>query len=96
MLEPLQVILVLELQKHNIPPRGAHRFPEYVYEKNFSEFDRVIAVSLDEHKPMLQDLWPNSIANVEYFDIEDLHIEAHETALPTLKIRLDALIHSLK
>ena len=93
---PIAKHTVLELEKHKIQPKGVNRFPEYVYEKDFSAFDRVIAVSEDEHTTMLQNLWPNSISNVEYFDVEDLHLEAHETALPKLKIRLDELIQSIK
>lgn len=93
---PIAKHTVAELEKHKIQAKAHDRFPEYVYEKHFSEFDRVIAVSQSEHTPMLQELWPNNISNVEYFDVEDLHLEAYETALPKLKIRLDALIESLK
>jgi len=88
---------VEKLAELEIPAVGADRMPKHVYENDFSDFDRVIAVSLDEHKPMLEAIWNDDIlAKVEYFDVEDLHIEGSETALPRLILHLDKLIGSLK
>jgi len=86
-----------KLAELKIQPTDAERIPAHVYENHFTEYDRVIAVSLDEHKPMLEALWgPDVINKVEYFDVEDLHIEGPETALPRLVIHLDRLLSSLK
>ena len=85
-----------ELERLGILAKGSQRFPEYVYEEHFSKFDRIIAVSRDEHSPMLKDLWPDSLTSVEYFDVEDLHLEEYETALPRLKLHLDKLIEGLR
>ncbi|MFT7558410.1 MAG: protein-tyrosine phosphatase [Flavobacteriales bacterium] len=85
-----------KLASLSIQPLGHERFPVSFQESHFNEFDRIIAVSLDEHKPMLEEIWELGDKNVEYFDVEDLHIEGPETALPRLIIRLDNLIDLLK
>lgn len=80
----------------NIHASCAERMPKHVYPDDIAAFDRVIAVSIDEHKPMLEALWAEDIIRkVDYFDVEDLHIEGPETALPRLISHLDKLITSL-
>ena len=93
---PMSEHTLRELARLNIEALGKNRMPKHVQTPHFSEFDRVIAVSLEEHKPMLDENWPGSVIdNVEYFDVEDLHIEGQETALPRLKRHLDKLIEEL-
>lgn len=84
-----------ELSMLNINPVGHERMPKHVYETHFNDFDLVVAVSLDEHKPMLEAIWDMADKKVSYFDVEDLHLEGPETALPRLKIHLDALLNEL-
>lgn len=93
---PIAKHTLAELTKHDIQALGSSRYPAYVYENDLHNFDRTIAVSLDEHKPMLEALWPDSLQKVEYFDVEDLHIEGFHTALPRLTKHLDILIKSLR
>lgn len=84
------------LSELDIKAKNATRMPKHIYVENFSEFDRVIAVSADEHKPMLEEHFSVSIfENVEYFDVEDLHIEGPETAIPRLILHLDRLINDI-
>lgn len=85
-----------KLASLGIEPRAAKRMPRHVHEPHFHEFDRVIAVSRDEHEPMLAEIWDMQTKNVEYFDVEDLHIEGPETALPRLILRLDSLLDELR
>jgi protein-tyrosine phosphatase len=93
---PMSSHTIDKLAELQIPARGAERMPAHVYEPDFSDFDRIIAVSLDEHKSMLEALWPaHTLAKVEYFDVEDLHIEGSDTALPRLIRHLDKLINGM-
>jgi len=81
----------------NIEAFGKDRMPEHAYEADIMAYDRVIAVSLDEHTPMVTNLWPDvPSSKIEYFDVEDLHIEGPETALPRLIKHLDTLINSIR
>jgi protein-tyrosine phosphatase len=85
-----------KLKQLNIEPIGHTRMPAHVYEADFSRFDRIVAVSKDEHEPMLANIWPETVYHkVEFFDVEDLHIEGPETALPRLILHLDKLLAEL-
>ena len=56
-----------KLDELGIQPIGADRMPKHVFLDDIHRFDRVVAVSLDEHKPMLEALWSVSdISKVEY------------------------------
>ena len=93
---PIATNTLNKLAELDIRPTGHQRMPKRVEADHFAEFDRVIAVSKDEHQPMLVSLWPESvISKVAYFDVEDLHIEGPGTALPRLITHLDRLIDSL-
>lgn len=94
---PIATNTLNKLTELGISPLGQTRMPVQVYEEDLHNYDRVIAVSRDEHQPMLIELWPQSlIKKVEYFDVEDLHIEGPETALPRLIRHLDLLISELR
>ena len=93
---PMSSHTVAELARLEIEPRGPDRFPKSVSEADLHSFDRIIAVSVDEHLPMLQALWPDRLQKLEYFDVEDLHLEGSETALPRLKRHLDELLSELQ
>jgi len=94
---PIAVNTLNKLSELGIQPSGHQRMPKKVLVEHFREFDRVIAVSLDEHKPMLAELWDQDVlSKVEYFDVEDLHIEGPETALPRLIVHLDKLLSSIE
>lgn len=85
-----------KLAELGINSLGEERMPKHVYPEDIAAADRVVAVSLDEHLPMLKALWSDDIlAKIEYFDVEDLHIEGPETALPRLIRHLDTLLTAL-
>ncbi len=85
-----------KLTELSIEASGHTRMPRRLDQHHFDQYDRIIAVSLDEHKPMLEQIWSDEvIADVEYFDVEDLHIEGPETALPRLIIHLDLLLAAI-
>lgn len=82
-----------KLAELGVEPVGHERMPKNVQIEHFDQFDRVVAVSIDEHKPMLADIWPEEITNkVEFFEVEDLHIYDHQVAFPRLIESLDALL----
>lgn len=93
---PIAEQTLAKLEELGIEPTGHKRMPKHVQPEHFEQFDRVIAVSIDEHKPMLVALWPNSvIEKVTYFEVEDQHIYHHEVAFPRLIKSLDALLQAL-
>ena len=90
---PIAVQTLAKLAELDISPVGHLRMPKNVQTEHFEQYDRVIAVSVDEHRPMLSAIWPESVlAKVEYFEVEDLHIYGHEVAFPRLLASLDKLL----
>ncbi len=93
---PMSVHTIEALAALAITPAGAERMPLRVETDDFNAYSRVIAVSKDEHEPMLAEHWPASVtASVAFFDVEDLHIEGSNTAIPRLQSHLDTLLASL-
>ncbi|WP_096086644.1 low molecular weight phosphatase family protein [Agaribacterium haliotis] len=93
---PIAEQTLAKLTEVGIEPVGHERMPKHVQAEHFDEFDRVIAVSLDEHKAMLADIWPEDVyQKVEFFEVEDLHIYHHEVAFPRLIASLDKLLLEL-
>ena len=92
---PISKDTLAKLKALDIAPQGHERMPAYVYPDHFDRYDRVIAVSKSEHQPMLEEIWPGNNFALEFFDVEDLHIEGPETALPRLIKHLDKLIASI-
>ncbi|WP_317933292.1 hypothetical protein [Halioxenophilus sp. WMMB6] len=77
-------------------PADAGRFPVRVEREHFTQFERVIAASRDEHYPMMVRWFPELAEQIDYFTVEDLHIYGPEQALPQLVQSLDALLAGLK
>ena len=68
------------------------RMPVRVEYEDFTSVDRVVALSRDEHVPMMEKHFKPFVNKIDYFEIEDVHLESHETALPKLKKTLDQYI----
>ena len=95
---PISANTLRYLEQWGIEATGEslERMPKRVEREDFDQYDLVIAVSRAEHEPMLAELWESAlVGKVKFFDVEDVHLEAPETAIPRLKTHLDALINSL-
>lgn len=93
---PISQDTLAELNSLGIEPLGHERMPDYVYLEHFDDYDLVIAVSRSEHTPMVKENWPGESPSIEYFDVEDLHLEGPETALPRLRRHVEGLIERLR
>jgi len=80
------------LAAYGIAPIDHRRFPESVRAIDFSVYARIVVLSRGEHEPMMRTHFPEHTDRVEFLDIEDVHLEPVESALPRLASRLDDLI----
>lgn len=92
---PISTITLAELASIGIEAQGKRRMPKHVYERDFGAFDKIIAMSREEHEPMLSEIWNMANKNIDYFNVEDLHIEDSDSALPRLRKHLDNLLEKL-
>ena len=83
------------LRELGIHAKDASRFPTSVAADDFETHDHVVALSRCEHQPMIEMLFPDYLDRVEYFDIEDGHLEPVTTALPRLSRLIDLLLERL-
>lgn len=83
------------LEAYRIAPVDAGRFPESVSAADFSGHTRIIVLSRKEHEPMMRAHFPYQVDLVEYLDIEDVHLESVDSALPRLARRIEDLIAEL-
>ena len=93
---PISVYALSALEQLGIDPKGHERMPEYAQENHFQEFDHIIALSLSEHKPMMEEIWGDLKPwNLRFFYVEDTHKELPGAALLRLQKHLDHLIRGL-
>lgn len=79
-----------------VEPENAHRFPQSLSAEEVSTYDRVIAVCRAEHEPLIEKNFPALSGTVHYWEIWDVDVEVHETALQKLAAALDSLLSLLE
>ncbi len=71
------------------------RDPLAVTPADLAAADLVIAVSADEHRPMLTRAFPDWAERVTYWQVEDLHLTPADDALPALEREVRRLVERL-
>ncbi len=75
-------------------PKNERR-PRSVTVDDFVMANKVIALDVDEHRPLMLKRFPQWAEQVEYWSVPDLHITPPELALPQIKQQIFQLINSL-
>jgi len=73
----------------------AERLPIAVTLADLTAADLVIAVSVDEHRPMLTQAFPDWAARATYWQVEDLHLTPAHDALSALESEVRRLVEQL-
>lgn len=81
---PISKYALEEFERRQIVPAAADRDPLQLKDDEFDSADRVIALSLEEHQPMMENLFPHRMGEVEFWEIEDIHLETPASALSRL------------
>ena len=82
--------------KREIIGKNLDRFPLQVNEDDFVVYDKIIALSEDEHRPMIESRFNHCNKNVTYFEVGDLPLEEPKSALSKLDKLIDELIDSIR
>lgn len=82
-------------KRFNIEPIQHGREPKDVDETHLRESDLIIATSLAEHKPMIQELIPEYMDKIIFWEVEDIEFETPGKALPRLQKAILALVDQL-
>jgi len=91
---PISPLTVQELAKRSVR-LGEIRFPKILQPGEAAQFERVIALDQDEHRPLLERFYPDLLATVTYWNIKDLGDESSESALGRIDARVKNLLTEL-
>lgn len=83
------------LQKIGITA-ASERYPKSVCIEEFQQADLVIAVKEKEHKPLMNERFPDWEEKIEYWHIDDIDCKTPAMALKELQAELQKLLERLK
>ncbi|WP_422355629.1 NUDIX domain-containing protein [Roseivirga pacifica] len=73
-------------------PLGVTKFPDQMEERHFEQAKLVIALDETEHRPMMQEQFPEWENQIEYWQVHDIDFTEPSEALPTLKNKVEGLV----
>jgi protein-tyrosine phosphatase len=92
---PVSVHTIQALKNRNVSGKHLSRNPMPVVETDFLHYDKIIALSEIEHKPMLITRFNGHHAKVDYFEVGDLPLEEPEAAMTKLSILVEKLVRDI-
>lgn len=93
---PLSPYTHQALNALGVPLAAPLRDPCPARPDDFSQADRVIALSRAEHQPMVERFFPAYGASIEYWEIGDLPVATPAAAIPVMVHAVDRLIDTLR
>jgi protein-tyrosine phosphatase len=71
------------------------RFPKRVKRDDLIGADRIIALNEEEHRPLIQYLFPDLIGKVEFWQVGDIDVTAPEEGIEQMEERVNDLFHTI-
>ena len=84
------------LQKQGISVENHLRLPMKVTDADFKSNDHVVAVKEAEHRPMIQQNFPQWLDQVEFWHVDDLDCCGPDETIPHLDKEVTALLLKLR
>jgi len=94
-LGPMSVNAIRLLTNDGVPVVNGKRYPVSVSERDFLESELIIAMSKAEHEPMIMKDWGQYRDRVQYWDVEDMHLEEPSAAYEKVKGHVKKLFDML-
>jgi protein-tyrosine-phosphatase len=92
---PMSVNAIKLLTNDGVPVINGKRYPVSVSERDFLESELIIAMSKAEHEPMIMKDWGQFRDRVQYWDVEDMHLEEPSAAYEKVKDHVRKLFDML-
>lgn len=83
------------LKQRGIEILSEERFPKSPVTDDFQKFDLIIAVDESEHRPLMQERFPDFLDSIEYWLIHDIDKTSPQEALEELETKVKDLIKEL-
>lgn len=78
---PISFLAVEALQRLGVTPLRAQCFPRCATEEDFTAFPRIVALSEEEHRPLMCAHFPRWETAIHYWEVGDIAVESAEEAL---------------
>jgi protein-tyrosine phosphatase len=72
------------------------RYPAAVSAADFQSAGHVVAVKEAEHRPMIEQAFPDWLHRIEFWKVDDVDFVGPEVALPELRENVKALVERLR
>lgn len=80
------------LEQRKINGKELKRLPKSMKKDDFLKYDRIIALSEVEHRPMLEARFSHQCEVVDFFEVGDLPLEEPKEAMNKITNLVDALV----
>ncbi|NJN27336.1 MAG: low molecular weight phosphatase family protein [Cyclobacteriaceae bacterium] len=92
---PISTHTIAALQERKIIGEELNRFPLPITKEDFEVYDKIIALSEQEHRPMLKDRYITHLDKIGFFEVGDLPVEEPKAAMDKLALLVEALVKKL-
>lgn len=92
---PISKYTLKALRQRKVAGRALTRFPQPFEEQDFKVYDRIIALSEIEHRPMLERRFKYHLEKVSFFEVGDLPFEHPQAATDKLAILIEKLVEGI-
>jgi protein-tyrosine phosphatase len=93
---PMSRIALEALRAKTIVPEGAARYPRPCSETDFDQARLVIALKEAEHRPVIEQRFPEAASRVTYWHVDDIGFAHPSIALAMIDDQVDQLISMLR
>ncbi len=93
---PISPYALSALERFEVKPVGAERFPRKALADDFARTTRWIALSREEHLPMVTEQYPEQLERMEFWEVGDLPLEAPEQATQKIARLVDDLLAEIR
>lgn len=93
---PISQHTIEALEERKINGKDLTRFPMPIEENDFIKYDKIIALSENEHRPMLEARFNHHCDKIGFFEVGDLPLEHPIEAMNKLTLLVDALVGKIK
>jgi protein-tyrosine phosphatase len=92
---PISVHTLEALQERGIEGIEVNRYPRPMEKGDFTRFDKIVALSELEHRPMLEARYLAQSSMVEYFEVGDLPLESPKEAMNKIASQVEKMMKQL-
>jgi protein-tyrosine phosphatase len=93
---PMSRIALEALRAKTIVPEGAARYPRPCSVADFDQAQVVIAMKEAEHRPVIEQRFPEAASRVTYWHVDDIGFAHPSIALAMIDEQIDQLISTLR